>query len=155
MIVATLSALALATSTSGTEAGMRVAQATWGTPACGHPHVEAVTPAQYMRERSGTWIKGQPEAWADENLCVIAINPNWKIYTAAKRCHVIVHEWGHLAGFSDPSNVKDPLHSSNPRSVMYATDLVNEGTIFSKMGKGTVWVSSGAFKSCYAATRSK
>lgn len=142
MIAATLSALALATSTSGTEAGIRVAQATWGIPACGNPHVEAVTPAQYMREHEEISIDGQPLAWADEKRCVIVINPTWKIYTATKRCHVIVHEWGHLAGRG---------HSDNPRSVMYKSDEVSEDFDIQTDKR----VAIGAFKPCYVATRSK
>lgn len=36
-----------------------------------------------------------------------------------KLCTVVIHEWGHLAWFRDPSNPADPIHSSNPDSVMY------------------------------------
>jgi hypothetical protein len=36
---------------------------------------------------------------------------------------VIAHEFGHLSGFSDPSNKADPSHSDNPNSIMYATLL--------------------------------
>jgi hypothetical protein len=33
-------------------------------------------------------------------------------------CTVVIHAYGHLAGFRDPANVSDPLHSRNPDSVM-------------------------------------
>lgn len=32
---------------------------------------------------------------------------------------VMVHEYGHLAGFTDKSNKEDPSHSDNPKSIMY------------------------------------
>lgn len=32
---------------------------------------------------------------------------------------VIVHEYGHLAGYHHDTNVNDPAHSDNPRSIMY------------------------------------
>lgn len=35
-------------------------------------------------------------------------------------CTTIIHEYGHLAGFRDPSNQADPDHSHDPRSVMFA-----------------------------------
>jgi hypothetical protein len=140
VIAVTLSALALAA--SGTEAGLHVAQATWGVPACGQPHVEMSTPSNYMRAHEGVSIEDQPVAWADEKRCAIVINPNWKIYTATKRCHIVVHEYGHLAGHG---------HSDNTRSVMYREDQVAENFDI----KTDKLVAFGAFKPCYAATRNE
>jgi hypothetical protein len=34
-------------------------------------------------------------------------------------CSTIIHEYGHLAGFTDPTNTEDPYHSSNPNSIMH------------------------------------
>ncbi len=35
-------------------------------------------------------------------------------------CPVLVHEYGHLAGYRDPSNPGDPFHSRDPSDIMYA-----------------------------------
>jgi hypothetical protein len=35
------------------------------------------------------------------------------------RC-VVIHEYGHLRGYTDPSNTADPTHSDNPNSIMYS-----------------------------------
>jgi hypothetical protein len=32
---------------------------------------------------------------------------------------VLLHEYGHLAGYADPGNPLDPHHSSNPNSIMW------------------------------------
>lgn len=151
-----LAALALtlwpasASAASGTTAGLYVAQVTWGKPACGTPRVETSTPADYLQAHGTGEFLIEPLAWADENRCVIVINPNFTIRTAVKRCHVIVHEYGHLAGYRDESNTADPEHSDNARSVMFGHDEVNE--IRERVGrKRWRWVADGAFRPCYAA----
>ena len=35
-------------------------------------------------------------------------------------CPVLVHEYGHLAGYRDPLNPADPYHSHDPDDIMYA-----------------------------------
>ena len=35
-------------------------------------------------------------------------------------CPVLVHEYGHLAGYRDPLNPSDPFHSHDPDNIMYA-----------------------------------
>ncbi len=126
---------------SGNLHAMSVARETWGTPACGTPRVETHTPAQYRRLHGTGYFEVEPDAWADESRCAIVINPRFKIRTAAKRCHIIVHEWGHLAGRS---------HSDNYRSVMYGdSSVVSEATLID--GKRRVATAAGAFKPCYGA----
>lgn len=86
-----------------------------------------------------------PLAWADATRCVIVINRNLErieIRTAVKRCHVIVHEWGHLA---------EREHSANEHSVMFGQDLVGESR--ERVGHRWRWVTAGAFKPCYRAVR--
>lgn len=124
------------------EAGKFVAERTWGTPSCGTPSVESSTPKAYQAAHGSGYFESDPIAWADENRCVIVINADATIRTAAKRCHVIVHEWGHLAGRA---------HSKNPRSVMYEEDMVSESVLHSK-GKRR-WTASGAFAPCVDVTR--
>jgi hypothetical protein len=34
---------------------------------------------------------------------------------------VIAHEYAHLRGYRDSSNEADPIHSDNPRSIMYSS----------------------------------
>jgi hypothetical protein len=40
-------------------------------------------------------------------------------WTRKKAQCVIAHEYGHLAGFRDPTNRGDPIHSADRRSIMY------------------------------------
>ena len=35
-------------------------------------------------------------------------------------CPVLVHEYGHLAGYRDPLNPNDPFHSHDPDDIMHA-----------------------------------
>jgi hypothetical protein len=133
---------------TGDQAGLFVGQQVWGAPACGDPHVEVSTPADYERDHgTGNFASPEPLAWADVNRCVIVINAEVvdgryaEIHTAQKRCHVIVHEWGHLVGEE---------HVNNPRSVMYGHDNVSEG--WGRFGKKRPhWEAFGAFKPCYPA----
>lgn len=134
-----------ALATSGTMAGMAVALQTWRMPPCGQPHVEVATPAEYGRAHGTANFGGViPLAWADESRCVIVINRTLAptmINTAVKRCHVIVHEWGHLAGHD---------HSENQRSVMFGGDTVSESREWLGRHRWR-WVVGGAFRPCYAA----
>jgi hypothetical protein len=126
---------------TGTAAGVQVGEQVWGTPACGQPHVEVSTPTEYKAAHpSAEFGDSVPLAWADETRCVIVLNRDYarlSIKTAVKRCHVIVHEWGHLTGHE---------HSENPRSVMYGDDVVTEGR--ERVGRRVRWVTVGAFKPC-------
>jgi hypothetical protein len=149
--IATLIALAAlpaaaAQGLSGTDAGMRVGLQVWGMPACGQPHVEVTTPAEYaFAHGDANFGDSVPLAWADETRCMIVINRDLahiEIRTAAKRCHVIVHEWGHLTGHE---------HSDNPRSVMYGEDLVAESRV-RRHGR-VFWRAANPFKPCAHMTR--
>jgi hypothetical protein len=122
---------------------LSVAEQAFGRPPCGIPRVEVSTPARYQRAHGTAYFDdGEPLAWADEDRCAIVINPNvarLAVRTAVKRCHVIVHEWGHLAGRE---------HSENPRSVMFGEDFIIESR--ERVGKRWVWRTGGAFRPCYA-----
>jgi hypothetical protein len=41
-------------------------------------------------------------------------------------CSLVIHEYGHLAGYRDPSNLLDGSHSGNWRSVMHSPILRND-----------------------------
>lgn len=128
-------------------AGTYVGKQVWGMPACGQPHVEVSTPGEYLALYGTTVLDGYPLAWADANRCVIVINRDLariEIRTPAKRCHVIVHEWGHLAGRE---------HSTNLRSVMYGEDVVEESLSRERVGAPWRWTTARAFKPCVTMTR--
>lgn len=127
----------------GERAGMTTAQRVWGTPPCGTPHVEVSTPAAYQAAHGTGYFAAEPDAWADEQRCAIVINPTWKIRTAVKRCHIILHEWGHLKGYE---------HSDDYKDVMYA-DLSVVGESVLRDGKKRRWTAVGAFKPCYSAVK--
>lgn len=55
-------------------------------------------------------------AYIDECRITLASAYQW---SWDKTCFTMLHEYGHLAGYRDPSNVADPMHSLNPASVMY------------------------------------
>lgn len=60
-------------------------------------------------------------AWADDDACVVYVSADSRT-TWPQFCTRVLHEAGHLAQFRDPTNTDDPAHSSNPRSVMFATE---------------------------------
>lgn len=121
----------------GDDAGLYAGERTWGVPKCGVPQLEVSTPMDYLAAHDTGVFEAEPDAWADDVRCVIVLNPRVVIHTAAKRCHVIVHEWGHLAGRE---------HSDNPRSVMYGEDEVTESRI--RVKRRWRWEQSGAFRPC-------
>lgn len=54
---------------------------------------------------------GAGAAWANLNGCTIYINMYmFRNQSPAKRCHTLIHEWGHLVGLH---------HEDNPNHVMY------------------------------------
>lgn len=132
--------VALALALPGQDAGAYLAQREWGTPACGTPSVEVSTPEQYQQQHGTGYFDGDPFAWADEKRCAIVLNPRYQIRTAVKRCHVIVHEWGHLAG-----------EAHTDRGVMASEDAVTEGRV--RVKKRWEWRASGAFRPCYEYTK--
>lgn len=145
--LAVLIALAVpsaAQAAAGDKAGLLVAERTWGAAPCGTPHVEVSTPDEYVTAYGTGLFNGTPLAWADETRCAIVINRDLiriELRTATKRCHVIVHEWGHLTGHE---------HSENQRSVMYGEDLVAESRV--RRGKHVRYEAANAYKPCYPVT---
>ena len=89
----------------------QIAEIVWHHPCAGRVTVSvASTPVVDGVEADGA---------ATISTCSIVLNArrHWSWLTT---CYVVLHEYGHLAGFRDPGNVADPLHSSNPASVMWA-----------------------------------
>lgn len=58
-------------------------------------------------------IDGYAEADIDRCVVYVLRGAPWLDF-----CTAVLHEYGHLAGFRDPTNW-DPMHSGNPRSVMF------------------------------------
>ena len=91
-------------------AAMTLAASVWGQPACGTPTLGvAVYPTPAQLSVSVDRVTG----FAEFDKCRVNLTP----LTADPRrtdptfaCHVIVHEWGHLAGHE---------HSDDPKNVMY------------------------------------
>lgn len=109
--------LAISLIPSPAQAGWRIerseeiAEIVWHRPCEGHVTVTVgTTPVVDGVEADGA---------AMVSSCSIVLNADrhWSWLTT---CYVVLHEYGHLAGFRDPSNVADPMHSANPASVMWA-----------------------------------
>lgn len=78
-------------------AGARISLDVWGPPACGTPHIHRA----WWGSDSGTL------GMATSDWCLIQVRAG---LSGDVLCHVVVHEWGHLAGRG---------HSSDRYSVMY------------------------------------
>lgn len=97
-----------------------VAANTWGPDVCGDTMTVAIIRVHLPPPTIG---RAYP-AW-NGRPCHIAINDQaWDTETL---CIVLVHEYGHLAGwrappgqaYRRPNGTLDELHSRNPRSLMY------------------------------------
>lgn len=109
-------------------------------PACGMPNVSFATPAidSHLMDHGGL-IGGY--YISDCSVVINADAPGYNVqeknngdtygwelnqdsypaetYDALNLCTVMVHEFGHAAGYRDPDNPSDPYHSHDPRNVMY------------------------------------
>jgi hypothetical protein len=88
-------------------------------------------PAQAEHLRTAT-------AWADPERCAVVVNERTRFRTQWRHCHVIAHEWGHLAGYE---------HSFDPASLMYDSELGMEGKIL-RPGRRAKWVADGFYGPC-------
>jgi hypothetical protein len=57
-------------------------------------------------------------AWAFPAQCTIVLS-NAGAWRWEELCPVLMHEYGHLAGYHDPANAADPSHSHDPRDIMW------------------------------------
>lgn len=68
------------------------------------------------------WSTDPPQpswrAWTYAKLCTVALS-NTRPWQWKELCPVLLHEYGHLAGYSDPLNPSDPSHSHDPDDIMY------------------------------------
>lgn len=84
-----------------------IAAKVWNDPCAGHVTIAYGVPAK------PSWI-----GWSDPWSCTVTLSST-VTFTWMPLCSLIVHEYGHLAGFRDPTNVADPIHSADPESIMY------------------------------------
>lgn len=52
--------------------------------------------------------------------CEVRLSPRWRAWPLNYLCLVMAHELGHLTGITFPENPGDPVHSPDPRNLMYA-----------------------------------
>lgn len=98
-----------------------IAAIVWRNPCAGQVTVEV---APLPAEEFG-------EAYIED--CRIVLNL-WATRSWERVCATVIHEYGHVAGFRDPTNVADPIHSANPKSVMYAGEDLTDGALLDHHG---------------------
>jgi hypothetical protein len=57
-------------------------------------------------------------AWTFPDRCTIVLS-DVRPWAWSELCPVILHEYGHLAGYTDPANPADPTHSHDPADIMW------------------------------------
>jgi len=82
-----------------------VAAKAWNDPCAGRVRVEVAPQA------GADWLAS---TLPSECRITLARVLPWR-----RLCPVLLHEYGHLAGYTDPGNPLDPHHSSNPDSIMW------------------------------------
>jgi hypothetical protein len=87
----------------------QVARDTFGLPTCGEPRIIRRDPLTYAGGAQADWLR-DATAWADPERCAVVLSSRVKIHTRWRWCHVVAHEWGHLAGYE---------HSIEPFDLMY------------------------------------
>lgn len=93
-------------------------------------------------------LGGGEDAAGDQVNCDVWLRANepdlreWPYF-----CTVMIHEYGHVAGFRDPLNTADPSHSHSASSVMFGGVKLDRHTVHIVGGPTTtVWV--GADRRC-------
>jgi hypothetical protein len=89
-----------------TDRAQLIAAKAWNNPCAGKATLRLAAPPQ------STW-----RAWTYQGLCLIELSDS-QPWRWDELCPVIVHEYGHLAGYTDPLNPRDPYHSHDPKDIM-------------------------------------
>jgi hypothetical protein len=89
-----------------TDRAQLIAATAWGDPCPGRVTLRLAAPPQT------TW-----RAWTYQWQCLIELS-NIQPWKWKELCPVLVHEYGHLAGYTDPLNPRDPYHSHDPKDIM-------------------------------------
>jgi hypothetical protein len=90
-----------------TERAQAIAAKVWGNPCGGRVTLTFTAP-----------LRPNWRAWAYPHQCEIGMSTG-KPWTWEDLCPVLIHEYGHLAGYSNPANAADPAHSQDPTDVMW------------------------------------
>jgi hypothetical protein len=90
-----------------TDRAQAMAAKLWNDPCSGQVKLWPTSPPQ------PSW-----RAWTYPKLCTIALS-NTRPWQWNELCPVMLHEYGHLAGYTDPANPKDPSHSHDPDDIMW------------------------------------
>ena len=85
-----------------------VAAKAWDDPCPGRVQILYAPPQQ------SSWLASTIKGYCQITLSDRETWP-WK-----QLCPVLVHEYGHLAGYRDPLNPSDPFHSRDANNIMYA-----------------------------------
>lgn len=85
-----------------------VASAAWNDPCPGRVEILYAPPQQ------PSWL-----ASTIKGYCRITLSDQ-EPWPWTQLCPVLVHEYGHLAGYRDPLNPSDPSHSHDPNDIMFA-----------------------------------
>ncbi len=88
--------------------GKAVAAKAWYDPCPGRVQILHAPPLQ------PDWLASTVKGY-----CQITLSDREQ-WPWSQLCPVLVHEYGHLAGFRDPLNPIDPHHSRDPNHIMYA-----------------------------------
>ena len=90
-----------------TDRAQLIAAKVWNDPCGGRVTLWFTTP------QDPSW-----RAWAYPMLCTIGMSTA-KPWKWGELCPVLMHEYGHLAGYKDPANTADPDHSDDPNDIMW------------------------------------
>jgi hypothetical protein len=90
-----------------TDRAQQIAAKAWNDPCGGKVGLWFTTPPQ------ASW-----RAWAYPQLCIIGVSTA-KPWRWEELCPVLLHEYGHLAGYEDPTNAEDHTHSRDPDDIMW------------------------------------
>ena len=85
-----------------------VAAKAWNDPCPGRLQI------LYAPPKEPSWL-----ASAVKSYCQVTLSDR-EMWTWKQLCPMLVHEYGHLAGYRDPLNPSDPFHSHDPDHIMYA-----------------------------------
>jgi hypothetical protein len=91
-----------------TDRAQAIAAKVWNDPCAGHVTLGYATPP------STDW-----RAWTFTATCTILLSDQPPAWRWTELCPVLMHEYGHLAGYTDPLNPSDPTHSHDPDSIMW------------------------------------
>jgi hypothetical protein len=89
-----------------TDRAQLIAAKAWNDPCPGKVTLRMAAPP------ASTW-----RAWTYQYQCLVELS-NSQPWTWKELCPVLIHEYGHLAGYTDPENESDPYHSHDPKDIM-------------------------------------